>query len=202
MELRRFSRYTLSTPLTGLVEHGDERCTGSIINLSLGGFFLHLPTSPETQLAAYGTGDYAEIHYAGRDVHGFGQIVRLERLPKGLGIAFSWDVDEVDKAGCALIAEIIEAQRKMRQAGTISTSDSHILLSGHVSSALAAEVFLLVKKAGAGQARISLRQCTSIDSSGIEMLMTLRDMGAPVTEAGSKICDILQRFQLLDTNAG
>lgn len=197
VELRRFSRYNLSTPLTGLIEHGDERCTGSLINISQGGFLLHLPSAPATRLATYGTGDYGEIHYAGNNAHGFGQLVRVEHFAKGVCVAFSWDADEVSKAGCALIDRVIEEQTKMRQAGSVSISATTISLGGHVSSALAAEIFLLLKKTGAANARISLRNCASIDSSGIEMLITLRDMGAPIIDAGAKVRDVMQRFQLL-----
>lgn len=197
MEQRKFSRYNLSTPLTGLVEHGDDRCAGSITNISLGGFFLQLPSAPANKLVAYGTGDYGEILYAGRKAHGFGQIVRVEQFAKGLGVAFSWDADEINKEGYALIAEVINEQVKMRQAGTVSAAAAKINVSGHVSSALAVEIYACVKKIGAGNPTLSLRHCTSIDSSGIEMLLTLRDMGVPITDAGPKVKDIVQRFQLM-----
>jgi hypothetical protein len=189
----------LSKPLTGLIEHDDERCPGSVVNISTGGFFLHLPSIPQHRLAAYGTGDYGEIHYAGRTAHGFGQIVRVETYTKGVGVAFSWGADEVSEGGCTLIADVIAEQVKMRQSGHVTTAAALILLSGHVSSALAPEIYAHLKTIGTGKASLSLRQCESIDSSGIQMLMALRDMGAPVVEANENIHEVMQRFQLLVT---
>lgn len=197
MELRRFVRYNLSTPLTGLVEHEDERYTGNVVNISVGGFFLHLPATPKNRLKAYCAGDYGELVYAGRKAHGFGQIQRIETYAQGTGVAFAWGADEMDKSGGTLIAEIIDEQIKMRQAGCVSTADSTIMLSGHVSSALATEIYAHLKTIGATNARLSLLNCTSIDSSGIQMLMTLRDMGALVTEAGENVKSVMLRFQLL-----
>ena len=201
LEKRSFHRYLLSTPLTGLVEHEGGRFSGNVLNISAGGFFLHLAVAPEKKIVPYGISDYGEIHYAGRNAHGFGQIVRIDNLPSGVGIGFSWDPAEINEGGSALIAEMIEEQVKKRQAGYVSTSPTDISLGGHVSSALASETFACLKKIGASNARLSLRDCLSIDSSGIEMLMTLRDMGVPVAEAGDGIKAVIQRFQLLPGDA-
>lgn len=196
MEKRSFYRYHLSTPLTGLIEHDGGRIAGNILNISVGGFLLHVPLPPTNTIVPYGDSDYGEIHYAGRNVHGFGQIVRIEPLAKGVGIGFSWDSKEIDEGGGRLIAEIIQEQVEKRQAGYVTTLDTVIVLGGHVSSALAADVFSCLKAIGAGNARLSMRDCLSIDSSGIEMLLTLRDMAVPITDVGDGIKTVMQRFQL------
>lgn len=196
MEKRSFHRYHLTTPLTGLIEHEGTHLAGNILNMSTGGFLLHLPTLPANNPVPYGESDYGEIHYADRKVHGFGQIVRVETLAKGVGIGFSWDINEIDKTGTLLIAEIIQQQVEKRQAGYVTTAESVIVLGGHVSSALASDTFACLKKIGAANARLSMQACLSIDSSGIEMLLTLRDMAVPITDVGDGIKSVMERFQL------
>lgn len=203
MEKRSFHRYHLSIPLTGLIEHEGGRFSGNVLNISEGGFFLHLPGAPTSNLVAYGATDYGEIHYAGRNAHGFGQIVRIEPLAKGVGIGFSWDSREISEGAGVLISEIIQEQVKKRQAGYVTTLDTDIVVGGHVSSALASDVFACLKKnGGAGKVRLSMRDCSSIDSSGIDMLMTLRDMAVPLVEISEGIKPVLQRFQLVADDSG
>ncbi len=89
-------------------------------------------------------------------------------------------------------------QENKRLLGRVTTSASDILLAGHVSSALSEEVYAI----GAGRARLSLRKCTSIDSSGIELLMALRDKGMPIVEVGVDMEIVIQRIQLSVTDPG
>lgn len=87
---------------------------------------MHLPDATAFNLVAYGTSDYGEIRRAGRIVHGFGQIVRIESVAKGVGIGFSWDIHEIDDGGGLLIAEIIGEQIAVRQAGYVKISADDI----------------------------------------------------------------------------
>jgi hypothetical protein len=187
--------------LRGFVEHDGARFAGNILNISGGGFFLHLSSTPTSSLVVYGDSDYGEIQYAGRSVHGFGQIVRIDSVAKGVGIGFSWDVEEIDKSDTLLISEIIQEQITLRQAGFVATTASDVILGGHISSALAADVFSNLKAIGAANARVSLRDCVSIDSSGIEMLMTIRDMAVPIVDVGEEIRAVTKRFHLFTDDA-
>lgn len=196
VEKRCFHRYQLSTPLTGFVEQEGERFTGSILNISSDGFSMHLPDASACSLATYGASDYGEIRRAGRIVHGFGQIVRIEPLAKGVGVGFSWDINEIDDDGGLLIAEIIEEQIAVRRAGYVKISAGDIVLGGHISSALTSEIFSCSREIGKGAARLSLLGSVSIDSSGVEMLLTLREMNVCISDVGEEIKSVVQRFQL------
>ena len=196
MEQRRAPRYQLATPLTGLVEQEGQRYAGSVLNISAGGFYLHLAKTSPSQLVIHGASDFGEIHYAGRNANGFGSLIRVERLAKGVGVGFAWDNDGMDADSMRLINELIGAQEARRAMGSVTISATDIVLGGLVSSALANDVFISLRKVGANQARVSLSECTSIDSSGIEMLMALRDRGVPIVNVGTEIERIIQRFQL------
>ncbi len=196
MEQRRFPRYQLATPLTGSVEQEGARYSGSVLDISLGGFYLHLSKPPQGNLKLQGDDDYGEVHYSGRNAFGFGNLVRVEKFSKGVGIGFTWDRKGMDEPSTLLVAELINEQQFKRGFGHVATADADIILAGHVSSALTDEVFSCLRSIGAGKARLSLKECTSIDSSGIEMLMALRDRGVPIVNVGVDIEGILQRFQL------
>lgn len=200
MEKRRFPRYQLATPLTGTVEHEGERYSGSVLNISIGGFYLHLPKAPVSGLTIQGGSDYGEICYAGRNANGFGNLVRVEKLAAGLGIGFSWDRGGMDSGSSLLIAEVIKEQENKRLLGRVITSGTDINLMGHISSALAEEIFSCLRAIGAGKARLSLSKCLSIDSSGIELLMALRDRGVPIVDVSVEISAVIQRFQLTATD--
>lgn len=202
MEQRLFPRYQLAIPLTGCVEQEGVRYSGSVLDISEGGFYLHLSKLPQRNLKLQGDDDYGEIHFAGRNAFGFGNLVRIEKFSKGVGVGFSWDRSGMDKNSTQLVAELIKEQQLKRGFGHVATADTEIILSGHVSSALTDEVFYCLRTVGAGKARLSLKKCTSIDSSGIEMLMALRDRGVPIVNVGPEIEGILQRFQLLVLDPG
>ena len=195
-EKRRFPRYQLATPLTGVVEQAGERYLGSILNISVGGFYLHLSKAPGKTLTVHGDSDYGEIHHAGRCASGFGHLVRVEKFEKGVGVGFKWDLEAMDQPSCALIAEVVGAQEARRAQGRVTVSGNDVMLAGHVSSALANDVFSSLRALGAGKARLSLQDCQSIDSSGIEMLLALRDRGLTLVNAREEIAAILLRFQL------
>ena len=195
MEQRRHPRYQLVTPLAGIVEQGGGRYAGSVLNISVGGFYLHLPKSPAESLKIHGLDDYGEIHYAGRNAYGFGAIARIEKFPSSVGIGFSWDKSGMD----AKSSQIIEEQERRKSLGWVVTSGHTIKLSGYVSSALSHDVFSAVQSIGAGNAVISLSGVASIDSSGIELLMALRDRGVALTDASTQIDLVLKRFQLSQT---
>ena len=196
MEKRRFPRYQLAIPLTGLVEQAGVRFAGSVLNISAGGFYLHLGKTLTSQLVIHGTDDFGEIHYAGRSANGFGSVIRVERFDKGIGVGFAWDSDGMQAESLGLISELIGAQEAKRALGRVNVVASDVILGGVVSSALANDIFAALKIVGISQAHLSLSECTSIDSSGVEMLMALRDRGVPIVNVGPEIERIIQRFQL------
>ena len=196
MEQRRFPRYQLAIPLTGLVEQEGERYAGSVLNISAGGFYLHLTKAAPEHLVINGASDFGEIHYAGRNANGFGSLIRVERFVNGIGVGFGWDHDGMDDDSLALISELIGVQEAQRALGSVTISETEVVLGGLVSSALANDIFIGLRKAGSRVVRVSLNECTSIDSSGVEMLMALRDRGVPIVNVGPKIERIIQRFQL------
>lgn len=202
MEQRRYPRYQLTTPLTGIVEQEGERYQGSVLNISAGGFYLHLPRLPLGNLKIHGADDYGEIHYAGRSASGFGNLVRIEKFASGVGIGFAWDRDGMDAGSSILIGELIKEQEQKRAMGRVSRFDDDVHLAGHVSSAISHEVLNCLRAIAPGKARLSLAECTSIDSSGIEMLMSLRDRGVPIININPEVESITQRFQLSGDAAG
>ena len=197
MEQRRYPRYQLVTPLVGVVEQGGGRYPGSILNISAGGFYLHLPKLPSGELKIHGIDDYGELHYAGLNASGFGAIVRIEKFTHSVGIGFAWDKDGMDAKSAQLIGDIIKEQEGRRSFGRVMTQGDTIALWGHVCSALSNEVFAALRTIGAGKAKLSLAECTSIDSSGIELLMALRDCDVPIVDVNADVEAILVRFQLL-----
>lgn len=206
MEQRRYPRYQLVTPLVGIVEQDGGRYPGSVLNISEGGFYLHLPRLPVSSLKIHGHDDYGEIHYAGRNAYGFGSIVRIEKFADSVGIGFSWDKDGMDAKSVQLVGEVIKEQEGRRAFGRVMAAGSTIALWGHVSSALSHDVFAALRPIGAANVQLSLAECHSIDSSGIELLMALRDRGVAIVNASEGIELVLQRFQLSqgrkDGNAG
>ena len=75
---------------------------------------------------------------------------------------------------------------------------SDIVLGGVVTSALAQDIFVALRSLGTSQpVRISLDRCQSLDSSGVELLMSLRDRGLPIIEAHGRIAAHLDRLHLL-----
>ena len=196
MEQRRYPRYQLVTPLLGVIEQDGGRFPGSVLNISVGGFYLHLPKLPSGNLKIQGVDDYGEIHYAGRNAYGFGSIVRVEKFTDSIGVGFSWDKDGMDAKSFQLLGEIIKEQEDRRAFGRVVVNGNTLALWGHASSALSHDVFAALRSIGAGQTQLSLAECTSIDSSGIELLMALRDRGVPIAAVNAEIEGILQRFQL------
>ena len=197
LEQRRYPRYQLVVPLVGFVEQAGGRYSGSVLNISEGGFYIHLPKAPPDSLKIHGMDDYGEVHYAGRNAFGFGSIVRIEKFSDSVGIGFSWDKDGMDAKSVSLIGDVIGEQEHRRTSGRVIPSGNTIVLRGHLSSALSQELFAVVRTIGVSQAQISLAECTSIDSSGIELLMALRDRGVPVVNIGRELEGVLQRFQLV-----
>lgn len=196
MEQRRYPRYQLVTPLLGVIEQDGGRFPGSVLNISAGGFYLHLPKLPSGNLKIQGSDDYAEVQYAGCNAYGFGSIVRIEKFTGSVGIGFSWDKDGMDAKSAQLLEKIIMEQERHKEFGRVILNGNTLALRGHVSSALSHEVFAAIRSIGAGQAQLSLAECTSIDSSGIELLMALRDRGVPIVTINVEIEGILQRFQI------
>ena len=197
LEQRRYPRYQLVVPLVGVVEQAGGRYPGSVLNISEGGFYIHLPKLPPDNLKIHGLDDYGEIHYAGRNAFGFGSIVRIEKFTDSVGVGFSWDKDGMDAKSAALIGDVIKEQESRRVCGRVVPSENAIILRGHLSSALSQELFAVLRTIGVAQARISLAECTSIDSSGIELLMALRDRGVSIVNVGTELEGVLQRFQLV-----
>ena len=179
-----------------MIEQEGERYSGSVLNISAGGFYLHLAKASLNHLTIHGASDFGEINFAGRSANGFGTLIRVERFEKGVGVGFSWDRNEMDAGSSQLIEELIEAQEVKRRLGHVTISANDVVLGGLVSSALANDIFYGLRAVDAGQARLSLSECTSIDSSGIEMLMVLRDRGVPIVDVGPEFERVINRFQL------
>ena len=206
MEQRRHPRYQLVVPLVGVVEQNGGRYPGSVLNISVGGFYLHLPKLPAESLKTHGADDYGEIHYAGRHAFGFGSIVRVEKFDHSVGIGFCWDKEGMDAKSSQLLGDMIKEQEARRVFGKASLSGNVIAFQGHVSSALSQDVFAALRTAGGNPDQLSLAECTSIDSSGIELLMSLKDRGFHIVDVTPEIESVLKRFQLLgdskSSNAG
>ena len=169
-----------------------------MLNVSLGGYLLHLPKPPEGQLKIHGMDDYGEIHYAGRCASGFGHIVRIERFAAGVGIGFGWEIAALDTRSRGLIDELIAVQEARRALGSVDCRGRDIVLGGLVSSSLADDVFAALRALGKEpRVRISLDRCQSLDSSGVELLMSLRDRGLPIVEAHGTVAAHLERLHLL-----
>ena len=201
-EKRRHPRYQLASPLTGVVEQAGQRYTGSVLNVSAGGYFLHLPKLPSGPLKVRGIDDYGELHYAGRQASGFGHLVRIEQFPSGTGIGFGWESDALDSHSRGLIDELVAVQEARRAEGSVSCRGRDILLGGTVTSALSNEVFATLRSLGSSApVRISLDHCQSLDSSGVELLMSLRDRGLPIIEAHGRIAAHLERLRLCSPDA-
>lgn len=84
---KQFPPLSTGVPLTGLVEQEGERYAGNILNISSGGFLLHLANTLPDRLVLRGVSDFGEIHCAGRNANGFGSLVRVERFREGSGSA-------------------------------------------------------------------------------------------------------------------
>jgi anti-anti-sigma regulatory factor len=197
LEQRRHPRYQLVAPLVGVVEQSGGRYPGSVLNISAGGFYLHLPKLPPGNLKVHGADDYGEIHYAGRNAFGFGAIVRVEKFPQSVAIGFCWDKEGMDAKSSQLLGDMIKEQEARRVFGQVKASGRVISLHGHVSSAISQDVFSVLQTLGAAQVELSLAECVSIDSSGIELLMALKDRGVRIVDVTPEIEAVLRRFQLL-----
>jgi len=198
LDKRQYPRYQLVAPLVGVVEQNGGRYSGSVLNISLGGFYLHLPRLPADSLKIHGVDDYGEFHYAGRTVSGFGSIVRIEKFVGSVGLGFCWDKEGMDAKSEQLLRDSISEQEARRAFAEVSVSGNTIVLRGHASSALSSDVFAMLRNIATGHAKLSLAECVSIDSSGIELLMALRDRGIAIIDVGPGIEPVLKRFQLLD----
>jgi anti-anti-sigma regulatory factor len=106
----------------------------------------------------------------------------------------------MDENSSLLIGEVIKEQENRRSLGSVRTKEDEIILGGFISSALTNDIFPCLRSIAAGKARLSLTDCTSIDSSGIEMLMALRDRGVPIINVSPEIESIVQRFQLTSSS--
>lgn len=197
MEKRRFPRYQLSTPLTGVIEQNGGRHGGSVLNVSAGGFYLHLPKAPQGNLKTHGADDYGEIHFRGRNAFGFGSLVRIEKFETSLGVGFSWDKEAMDPHSTALVSELIKEQEERHTFGQVRVYGLDVVIGGLLTSALSNDVLSALRSIASGKGRVSLRECRALDSSGIELLLALRDRGVPIIEARGEIEETLRRFQFI-----
>ena len=201
MEKRRFPRYQLSTPLTGVVEQNGGRHGGNVLNISAGGFYLHLPRAPQGNLKTHGADDYGEIHFRGRNAFGFGTLVRIEKFGTSLGVGFSWDKEAMDSHSTALVSELIKEQEARHALGEVRICGLDVVIGGFLTSALSNDVMNALRSIASGKGRLSLRECCSLDSSGIELLLALRDRGVPIIEARGEIEETLRRFRFIVPDA-
>ncbi len=192
-ERRVFPRYKLVKPITGYVEHNFQRYAGSVYDLSLGGFLLFVRDEKAETFAHDGASDFGEIAHDGKPIGGFGTIVVTRELPGGVAIGFKWD-EYVAHDDAKVINALIDELVLRRAAGAVVRNGMVTELAGHVSSALASDLFASIV---AGATRLSLARCTSIDSSGLDVLLNLVKGGVVIGEVSGDVQPILARFHLL-----
>lgn len=190
---RTVSRYHLMQPLPGYIEHGETRYLGEIVELSTAGFRLRLRnTSKEAFISPRKTHDFGEIIYKQDEISGFGDIRYVHTVGSDLWIGFKWDdihADDHIHKTFAVIAELVAKGI----AGCVNAGDGVVELAGHVSSVLLEDLQQCLKP---GFPRVSLRECTSIDTSGLSMLAALEDAKVRLEEAGMEILALLQQYRL------
>lgn len=189
---RKFSRYHLLHPLTGYIEHGEIRHRGEIVELSTAGFRFRLRgVSRDAFTAQKSPLDFGEISYKNEEIGGFGEIRYVRSAGADLLIGFKWDDIHADASiqkTFTIIAELVA----QKSAGCVTISNGVVELGGHVSSFLAEDIR---QSLDPRQPRISLRECTSIDTSGLAMLVALEDARTQIGEAGSEVQTLLQLYR-------
>lgn len=191
---RKFSRYHLVYPLSGYIEHGEVRHRGEIVELSTAGFRLCLRnTAREAFISPITAHDFGEIVYKKEEIGGFGEIRYVRSRGSDLLIGFKWDdlhADDNVHKSFDVIAELVS----QGIAGCVNINDGVVELSGHVSSVLTED---LQQCLSPKSPRVSLRECTSIDASGLAMLASLEDAKVQLKDVSAEVAALLHRHRLL-----
>ncbi|MGE5492977.1 MAG: hypothetical protein ACM31P_16995 [Actinomycetota bacterium] len=189
---RSVSRYHLVHPLPGYIEHGDIRHASEIVEISTAGFRVRLRNASEEDFTSpAGSCDFGEVIHEADEIAGFGEI-RYVRPDKGdLWIGFKWDefhvADNIQKS-YAVIAQLIARG----VAGCVNIADDVIRLGGHVSSALFDDLQQCV---ALGFRRVSLQDCTSVDTGGLSMLAGLDDIKVRLEDMSPEIATQFRRYR-------
>lgn len=187
---RQFSRYVLLQPLTGYIEHAEIRHRGEILELSAAGFRFRLRNSAKENFTALKGGlDYGEIVFQGREIGGFGEIRHVRAEGGDVLVGFRWDEIHAE-TGFPKIAGIIAELVARKAAGCVNIKEGVVELGGHVSSALADDVWQSISP---DTPRVSLRECTSIDVGGLSLLISLEAAKVQIREASREVGALLQR---------
>lgn len=189
---RKISRYHLLHPLTGFIEHGDVRYQGEVIELSTSGFRFRLRDSSKEAFVARNSIDFGEVVYKQEVIGGFGEIRYVRPEGSDLLIGFKWDDthanDNIERS-FSIIAQLIS----QKSAGCVNVSQGVVELTGHVSAALADDIQQSIDPE---TPCISLRQCTSIDDSGLELLTALEDDAkVHIQEASAEMRALLAHYR-------
>lgn len=194
-ERRKFKRYPLTRPLSGVVEH-EHRCyAGNVVDISFGGFRLFVPNVDAGSFRVPGGMDFGEVISEGRNVGGFGNIAFATNALQGAAIGFNWDEYVLAEHHDAL-GRLIDFIAGQRNAGRVAIDGNRLILRGHVTSALAIDVYPMV---GRGISSIFMEECLSIDPGGVDMLIGLKAAGVHVVACNTEIAPILDRFRLLSS---
>lgn len=189
---RKVSRYHLIRPLIGFIEHGEIRHQGEVVELSTAGFRFRLRgTAKETFIAQKCGLDFGEVVYKNEVIGGFGEIRYVRAEGEDVVIGFKWDdvhADDNIERSFSVIADLIA----QKSAGCVNINNGVVELAGHVSSVLADDIRQALPDKFR---RISLRECTSIDSSGLTMVIELEDDGVQIQEPSTDIRALLQRYR-------
>lgn len=189
---RKVSRYHLLHPLTGFIEHGEVRHRGEVVELSTAGFRFRLRnSSKEAFIAQKSSHDFGEIVYKDEMIGGFGEIRYVRAQGDDVLIGFKWDdvhADDNIERSFSIIADLIA----QHSAGCVNVADGMVELAGHISSVLAEDI---QQSLDPKFPRVSLRECTSMDTSGLAMLVALEDAKVLIYEASAEMRALLQRYR-------
>lgn len=198
VERRQSPRYRLVVPVFGAIEHCRERHLGRVLDVSLTGFSILLPLSLSKDITVHGQNDLGEISNNGKFYGGFGRIVRAVPTVGGVSIGFCWDKD-MHSSHTDQIANLIEGINQSKAEAIVSSDESSVFLSGHVSSAVTRDVYDLIN---GNRKSVVLMKCTSIDSSGLDMLFCIKEAGYAVVNQSDGLQHVLDRFDRFNQPTG
>lgn len=190
---RTVSRYHLVHPLPGYIEHGEARYLGEIVELSTAGFRLRLRDTPkEAFVSLRQSHDFGEIIYKQNEIGGFGDIRYVRPEGSDLWIGFKWDDIHAD-AHIGTNFDVIADLVSQSLAGCVNAGNGRVELAGHVSSILFEDLQQCLAK---DFPRVSLKECTSVDASGLAMLSGLEDARVRLEDVGPEVSALLQQYRL------
>lgn len=193
MENRRtVSRYHLLHPLAGYIEHGEVRRKGEVVEMSTAGCRFRLrDIAKDTFIAQRSPLDFGEIIYKEEAIGGFGDIRYVRGEGRDVLIGFKWDEVHAEAnidRHFSIIAELIAG----KGAGCVNLNNGVVELAGHVFSALLEDIKPTIDPK---RPRVSLRECTSIDASGLALLAALEKARVRIEDASPDIAAIFLRYK-------